>query len=187
MKTNWKDELLSLRAENQALKQALERDELTGLFNARYLRSCLMGEVQRRISENLEPSLIFIDVDHFKLVNEQHGHQAASHILSQIGNLMARHIRGGDIAFRFGGDEFVVLVNGGVEGAIGAAERLRAAIEAHRFHVSGLKGHSDVQVTVSLGVKVIKAGESIEKILDEADRAMFEAKRRSRNTLALAA
>ncbi|MBS1985213.1 MAG: GGDEF domain-containing protein [Bdellovibrionales bacterium] len=174
----------ALRRENARLRQELVTDELTGLFNSRHLADRLEECIEEILAARGEPALLFIDVDHFKAVNEQFGHQAGSRVLRQMGRLIANLVRDDDIAFRYAGDEFVVLVSGGRKGAGIVAERIRAAIEAHEFRVRGMEGLGTVRVTVSIGMRSFKSGDSAESILREADRAMFEAKRRSRNTLA---
>jgi diguanylate cyclase (GGDEF)-like protein len=179
----WDVEITRLKQENSRLQNELLRDDLTGLWNARCLRERLGESIRSRLIEKQEPSLLFIDVDRFKEVNEWHGHRAAGEVLGQIGALIASLVRNKDIAFRYGGDEFVVLVCGGDSGARQVGERIRAAIEAHEFVVEGLNGLATVRVTVSLRLRVIMDGDSTQSILEAADRAMFEAKRNSRNTL----
>ncbi len=185
--------LQSLAAENKELKEELarvkselHRDDLTGLQNARSLRLHMEQALRSAQMRGEEPALVFIDIDFFKEVNEEHGHLAAGEILSQVGCRIASHIRAEDLAFRYGGDEFVVLVSGGQEGALQAGERLRHALAEKPFQASGLKGRADVYLTASIGVKVLKEGEDVNKALEEADRAMFQAKRKSRNTVVAA-
>jgi len=181
-----RDEIQRLRMENEMLKTELNSDDLTGLYNARYLRTRLeecVGELQ---TQGRRPALLFIDVDHFKEVNERHGHLAAGKVLEQIGRLLARVVRKGDVAFRYGGDEFVVLVSGGQAGAFQVGERIRASVQSSSFAVRGLRGQDEVKVTVSVGTCVMKPGDTVVSVLENADRAMFEAKRNSRNTLVAA-
>jgi len=179
-------ELARLRAENEGLRRELGVDDLTGLLSARALRQRLEDCVKEARESGAEPVLIFLDVDHFKEVNTAHGHTAAGHVLSQIGRVIARCIRTDDLAFRYAGDEFVVLVSGGESGARLVGERIRKAIERQSFPVQGLNGRQAVRVTASLGLRVVRQGDSAATVLAEADRAMFEAKRRSRNTLVCA-
>jgi diguanylate cyclase (GGDEF)-like protein len=176
-------QLAKLREENERLRRELEFDPLTGLLSARALKERLEDCVEEAFESGAEPALLFIDVDRFKQVNEDHGHNAAGRVLSQIGRVIARCIRADDLAFRYAGDEFVVLVSGGEAGAKLVGERIRRAIERHAFPVQGLQGRRIVKVTVSLGLRVVREGDTAAQVLAEADRAMFEAKRRSRNTL----
>lgn len=175
-----------LKAENARLLAELHSDDLTGLFNARCLRERLKEKIDEMVADHRQPGVLFIDVDYFKSVNEVHGHQAAGKVLEQIGRLIARVIRKGDVAFRYGGDEFVVLVSGGLDGAKLVGERVRESVAQNRFLVRGLKGAAEVQVTVSVGARVMRPHDTVKSLLEDADRAMFEAKRNSRNTLVAA-
>jgi diguanylate cyclase (GGDEF)-like protein len=178
------EELRALRQKVRDLQTELMLDDLTGLFNARYLRQRL--EAALKMIEETQPALLFIDVDYFKSINEKHGHQTGGRLLNNVGRLIAQSIRVDDVAFRYGGDEFVVLVTGGMEGALSVGERLRQTVEATPFDVDGLSGPTQVHLTISVGIRVIKKGDTLKDIIDEADRAMFEAKRRTRNTLVAA-
>lgn len=179
-------ELECVKTENASLKVALHQDDLTGLLNARALRERMSECISNFQHEGAVPALLFIDVDHFKEVNELHGHQSAGRVLEQVGRIIGRVVRTNDLAFRYGGDEFVVLVAGGLFGAKLVGERIRRTIESTLFQVSGLSGKQTVRLTVSVGARVIKEGEKAETVLQEADRAMFEAKRNSRNTFVAA-
>ncbi len=175
------DKILKLKAYNQKLKRELHKDELTGLFNVRSLKQRLENVLRKRRDSGQSPALLFIDVDHFKAVNEEHGHRTASRLLREVGAVIAKNVRDGDLAFRYGGDEFVVLVSGAESGANTAGERIRSAIERQCFEVKGLKGAQKIRLTVSVGIHVIQSDDTAASILDRADRALFQAKRLSRN------
>jgi diguanylate cyclase (GGDEF)-like protein len=183
-----KSELISemegLRVKVRELQTELMLDDLTGLFNARHLKQRL-EEALTKIEET-QPALLFIDVDFFKQVNEKHGHQTGGFLLNSVGRMIAQLIRVDDIAFRYGGDEFVVLVTGGLDGAMSVGERIRKTIEETPFKVQGLVGQDHVNLTISVGIRVIREGDTPKMIIDEADRAMYEAKRKTRNTLVAA-
>jgi diguanylate cyclase (GGDEF)-like protein len=169
-----------LWAENSKLAEISRRDDLTGLYNARALRE----ELHQLVGDGiLRPSgaLLFIDVDYFKSVNETHGHTAASAILGDMGRLIASCLEMDQKAYRYGGDEFVLLSPGKMNRAWELGERVRCGIEAHSFGVQGLAGAGRVKVTVSVGLCAIKSGQSAKDLLDAADRALFAAKRGSRN------
>jgi len=176
-------EMESLRTKVRELQTELMLDDLTGLFNARYLKQRL-DEALTKIDE-VQPALLFIDVDFFKQVNEKHGHQTGGFLLNSVGRMIGQLIRVDDIAFRYGGDEFVVLVTGGIDGAMSVGERIRKTIEETKFKVQGLKGEGEVHLTISVGIRVVRQGDTPKMIIDEADRAMYEAKR-GRNTLVAA-
>jgi diguanylate cyclase len=183
-----KDELIveieSLRHRVKTLQTELMIDDLTGLFNAKHLKMRLDEAIHQL--EEIQPALLFIDVDYFKSVNEKHGHQTGGQLLNTVGRMIADLIRTDDVAFRYGGDEFVVIVTGGMDGAWAIGERIRKSIEERIFEVNGLQGPSSVRLTISVGIRVIKEGDTPKDIIDEADRAMYEAKRRTRNTLVAA-
>lgn len=185
--TRLRQENEKLKAEIGHLRQELARDELTGLFNARHLRERLEDAIEDLASGGHSPALLFLDVDRFKEINEMHGHAAAGNILRQLGRLIGNLIRVEDMGFRYGGDEFVVIIGGGEAAARRVGERLRSEIEAHEFTVRGLRGTGKVSLTVSIGFRVFRDGDTAQKLLEDADRAMFEAKRRSRNTVVAAA
>ncbi len=180
------DEVQRLRSRIKELQTELLIDDLTGLYNARYLKQRIERSLQAMRENEEQPALLFVDVDYFKSINELHGHQTGGELLNQVGRIISRVIRVDDIAFRYGGDEFVVLVNGGLEGGRAVGERIRQSIESAEFGVNGLRGSAIVKLTVSVGLRVIRPEDTGRTILDEADKAMFEAKRNSRNTLVAA-
>ena len=173
-----------LRRENAKLKAALLTDELTGLGNFRSLTE----DLKKLFDENLKKSpsdeskvaLLFIDVDRFKMVNQTHGHWAASKLLGTLGRRISRTIRETDHAYRYGGDEFVVLVSGHKKNIDEMAERIKNAIATKPFEVTGFLGKVHVNLTVSLGVRVLTPNDSLVQVIEEADRALFEAKRRQK-------
>ena len=181
-----------LKNEIKNLKHLVHSDDLTGLGNVRRLSQDI-GELLSKIdSQALRkkggPAVIFIDLDHFKLINQTHGHLAASDILKRVARRLNRVFRETDKIYRYGGDEFVVLVpEGGASAAQIISKRILTVISQTPFAVSGFKGPSRVQVTASIGIRVLKNGDSAEALLLEADRALFEAKKQSRNTAVLSA
>ena len=169
--------------------QAFERireltvvDEHTGLFNARHLKRVLEAEVTRSERYGRPFSLVFIDLDHFKLVNDSHGHQAGSATLREVGEVLRGGLRETDIPTRYGGDEYVILLpEADREQAMGVAERLRAAVAAHTFLVD--RGLS-VRLTASLGVATWPIdGRRAEELLERADGAMYHVKASSRDAV----
>ncbi len=180
------EEIQRLRGRVKEMQTELLIDDLTGLYNARYLKQRIERSLLLMRENKQSPALLFIDVDYFKSINELHGHQTGGEMLNQVGRVISRVIRVDDIAFRYGGDEFVVLVNGGMDGGRAVGERIRQSVEAAEFQVNGIHGQAVVKLTVSVGLRVIRAEDTARTILDEADKAMFEAKRNARNSLVAA-
>lgn len=155
-------------------------DPLTGLLNSRaYYELC---DTQIRLSKRTHQpfSILFIDLDYFKLINDEHGHQLGDQVLKNVADRMTRAKRDSDFLGRVGGEEFsMFLPNTDVAGAMLMAERVRLTIENHRTRVSG---KSDVQLTASIGVSY-QNGDcwSMAEIEREADQAMYRAKKLGRN------
>jgi diguanylate cyclase (GGDEF)-like protein len=159
----------------KTLKEEVIRDPLTNLYNRRFLRDYLSRELMRAARENIRVAVIMIDLDHFKRVNDTAGHAAGDLVLTKIAALLKHHIRGTDIACRFGGEEFtLVLPNATLQSARSRGEAICSAIKNES---DGLRG-----VTASLGVAVFPdhASDS-ESLLRAADEALYEAKDRGRN------
>jgi diguanylate cyclase (GGDEF)-like protein/PAS domain S-box-containing protein len=151
-------------------------DALTGAFNRRYLESHLRGAIDR--GEVARAALLLFDIDHFKRINDDHGHDAGDLALKRVADL-ARHMsRDSDMLFRLGGDEFVLYLPGvSKAGATVIAQRLREAIALS----SPQQGRA---LTVSIGVAERKADDTVESWLRAADAALYEAKQRGRNRVA---
>jgi diguanylate cyclase (GGDEF)-like protein len=150
-------------------------DDLTKLFNSRYLNDTLAREIKRARRYGAQVSLIFLDLDGFKTVNDQHGHLVGSRTLIEVGQVLREAVREIDVVSRYGGDEFtVVLPQTGPEGAYTIAERIRQAIAARVFmERAGIKVH----LTASLGVASFpKPCDSPEELIQAADRAMYAVK-----------
>jgi diguanylate cyclase (GGDEF)-like protein len=159
----------------KTLKEEAIRDPLTNLYNRRFLRDSLSRELMRAARENIRVAVIMIDLDHFKRVNDTAGHAAGDLVLTKIAALLKRHIRGTDIACRFGGEEFtLVLPNATLQSVRSRAESICSAIREESGRLMG--------VTASLGVAVFPdhAAEP-ESLLRAADEALYEAKGRGRN------
>ncbi|HYP90316.1 MAG TPA: GGDEF domain-containing protein, partial [Polyangiaceae bacterium] len=154
-------------------------DALTGLLNRRAFLESTGREVARAKRYNDKLSVILLDVDHFKHINDRRGHAAGDMVLSAVGKLLNSALRTCDIVARWGGEEFVlVLPSTGLEGAEQTAERVREMLE----HANIKDGNGDViPVTASFGVAGYNPGENLEHIIDRADRAMYLAKSGGRN------
>lgn len=169
-----------LEQQSQNLREMAEHDGLTGLYNHRMYYRRMDEEFMRGSRTGRPISLLMLDIDHFKLVNDQHGHLAGDMVLKALSELVAHSCRMLDIACRYGGEEItVILPETDKTGALEIAERLRKAVEAYPFEIGDDK---DIHITVSIGVstssELIK---SSRKITDSADHALYLAKERGRN------
>ncbi len=172
----------AIRAE-RLYEQAI-KDALTGLFNKRYMLDQLENHLRSALRHGTPLTLILLDIDHFKKVNDTHGHLTGDIVLKAVATVLRKGVRACDFACRYGGEEMaVILPEGDLAGAAGLAERLRAAIEACP-HTSD-KGVS-IKVTSSLGVAQFAAGvERGEDLIARADAALYHAKESGRNQVML--
>jgi diguanylate cyclase (GGDEF)-like protein len=171
--------LVNLRLRDGLRSQSI-RDSLTGLFNRRYLEESLELECSRA-DRTLQPlSLIMADVDHFKQFNDSFGHEAGDIVLRQIADLLRRSARKGDVACRYGGEEFILMLPGSDLGAaIRLAERMRTAV--HRLELA-YRGRRMGDVTLSFGVAVYSAAAGGRgALIAAADHALYAAKAAGRN------
>jgi len=156
-------------------------DALTGLASFGVLRDRLANEVARCHRSGEHFAVLFLDLDNFKQVNDRYGHEAGNVVLRETARQCSVHIRSTDLAGRYGGDEFVVvLVGTGEEGAVGVAEKIRAAV----VEVGRGMGYPDGVVTASIGVAEYRTDSKEEDVLVAADRALYRAKAGGRNRVA---
>jgi len=155
-------------------------DDLTRLHNARYLRQFLVNEIKRARRYSSSVAAIFLDLDDFKLVNDQHGHLVGSHVLMEVAALLLPSVRDTDCVVRYGGDEFLlILPDARLEDALQVAERTRAKIERHQFN-GGRR--LKISLTASLGVATFpQHALSPQQLIACADRAMYHAKAANKN------
>jgi diguanylate cyclase (GGDEF)-like protein len=169
----------------QRIHELTITDDCTALYNARHLNFVLEAEIYRSSRYGYEFSVIFIDLDHFKLVNDTHGHLVGSRLLWMIGDVIKSNLRMIDYAFRYGGDEFVVLLPQTSKlNALLVVRRIKELLSSKIFFVEeGL----NVKVTASFGVASFPAdGRTRKEILRMADEAMYLVKNSTRNGIALA-
>jgi diguanylate cyclase (GGDEF)-like protein len=171
--------LANLKLRETLHNQAI-RDPLTGLFNRRYMEESLKREVYRAERRGTSLGIIMLDIDHFKKFNDTHGHAAGDALLHELGSFLKAHVRGADIACRYGGEEFtLILPDVSVEGARQRAEQLREQVRYLKVQDNNqtLNG-----VTLSLGVAVFPLnGSTMETVLRSADLALYRAKHEGRN------
>lgn len=159
-------------------------DDLTGLYNQRYMSAVVDNEIYRSQRDQKKFSVLFMDVDYFKSVNDTRGHWVGSHLLVEIGRILRHNVRRSDYAFRYGGDEFVVLLPlTDAHGARLAAERVRAKIESTDFVIDG----EQIKLTLSIGLASYPDhATSCRDIIKMADEAMYCGKNKSRNVVFVA-
>lgn len=161
----------------RALATALT-DPVTGINNRAAMDQTLEREVELAHRHRIPLSLIMLDVDRFKQINDEHGHLTGDEILRQVARCIAECIRRSDVLFRYGGEEFaIVLANTELYGATLLAQRVRSAVE--RMPVR--HGEAEVPVTVSVGVSQLEDGDEAVDLIAKADRALYRAKEQGRN------
>jgi diguanylate cyclase (GGDEF)-like protein len=163
----------------------LYRDDLTGLYNTRYMEEVLEKEVRRAIRFGSRFCVFFVDLDNLKEVNDRHGHLTGSSVLKQFADLLRLELREVDSLIRYGGDEYIVLLLG-ADAKVGAmvAERLRIRIDQHQFMTdAGKKLH----ITCSIGVAAFpEHGKSRDQLLKVADDCMYRGKKTGKNQVIIA-
>jgi diguanylate cyclase (GGDEF)-like protein len=164
---------------HEEVYQLATLDALTELYNRRHFQELLEKELARAGRHARPLALAILDVDHFKRINDEHGHIAGDGVLRQIATIVREHVRGEDIAARIGGEEFAVLLpEAGLPAAEAFAERLRAAIEAAAFAPGG----APRRVTISIGIALLAPTRaSRSELMRAADAALYEAKESGRN------
>jgi two-component system cell cycle response regulator len=156
-------------------------DSLTGLYNRRYLESHFERISERLKEEGKTISLLMLDIDHFKLVNDTYGHDAGDQVLQTVAKRIVSNLRGFDTAVRFGGEEFVILLpDSPLSSAVSTAERLCESMSSTPVPVSG--GGEPISITASLGAATTMAGdEPLDDLLRRTDTALYQAKNSGRN------
>jgi diguanylate cyclase (GGDEF)-like protein len=178
-----------IEQERQRAYQRSIHDPLTGLFTRVYMQDVVARQCELDDRSEAAPALpllaaVMLDLDHFKQINDNHGHAAGDAVLRQAAELVLGICRSTDIPVRFGGEEFIVFMVGpGAAAAVELAERIRTHIERHAFE---LGNERSLQVTASLGVAQRQAGEGLDELIRRADEALYLAKQNGRNQVRLA-
>ncbi|MGH3265789.1 MAG: diguanylate cyclase [Trebonia sp.] len=166
------------------LRQAVRRDFLTDVASSRFWREIAGRELERAWANGDELAVLLIDIDHFKSINDSHGHPVGDDVLALVASRIAQALRPRDLVGRLGGEEFAAVLSGlSVVEAVAAAERVCGQVAALRVPCAG----GEVSVTVSIGVAALNAhGLSLSQLLRAADQAMYAAKARGRNRVEVA-
>ena len=166
-----------LQREMELYKNISRFDRLTSLFNRATFMEILKDEIETAKETKAHLSLLILDIDHFKQVNDTHGHLTGDAVLSSLGEILLSRLRIEDVAARYGGEEFVILTrNTAAEQAFSLAEDLRRHIEAFDFPVIH-------RATVSIGCTEYREPESMNEFIERADMAMYDAKHDNRNNV----
>lgn len=166
------------------VKLRADRDALTRIYNRHSFEERLIYEIKRRRRYDHDLSLLMVDLDHFKQVNDTYGHKAGDMVLRKVGEILTETFRGTDLPARYGGEEFVVLLpHTSEEDAWKLAERVRESIQACEFHFDG----QSFAVTASIGVASVEAGALTkdDDLIVKADKALYEAKHNGRNMVVI--
>lgn len=172
-----------LQQANEILAQLSITDGLTKLHNHRYFQDHLTREI-KRVSRTKQPlSLILLDIDDFKLLNDTHGHAAGDEVLVSLASIMNDSARESDLIARYGGEEFVILMlNTDLAGAVHLAEKIRMTVESTRLIIGDTM--KPIEITISLGVALFDG--SRREFFSEADRALYQAKAAGKNCVIIA-
>jgi two-component system cell cycle response regulator len=169
-----------LRDNVQMSIEAAITDALTGLHNRRYMESHVGTLVEQATSRGKPLTVLVLDIDYFKSINDTHGHDAGDDVLREFAVRIRKSIRGIDLACRYGGEEFVVLMpETDLAVATMVAERLRRRIASEPFPIQG--GTGQIEVTISIGIAALGRGDTAANVLKRADQALYRAKRDGRN------
>ncbi len=175
---------------HERLKRVGLTDSLTGVNNRRFFDQRLIEETARAIRTDEPLACLFLDVDHFKAVNDNYGHQVGDQVLRVVAGLIRDQLRTSDVLGRYGGEEFAaLLVNAPCDAAMEIAERIRAVIEGYQFDV---KEKQSLNITISIGVAKLSGVNTDSEALanglvEKADQAVYLAKHQGRNRVVLAA
>jgi two-component system cell cycle response regulator len=156
-------------------------DQLTGLHNRRYMSRHLDTLIASALKSGRPLAFLIFDIDHFKTVNDTHGHDIGDEVLREFAGRIGANVRGIDLACRYGGEEFVVVMpDTDIQFASTVAERLRSSVETTPFTIS--RAPHKLNITISIGIAESDKGEdTAEKLLHRADQALYRAKRDGRN------
>jgi diguanylate cyclase (GGDEF)-like protein len=169
-----------LNVRSKEFEEKSKTDSLTGAFNREGIEEAILVGLAEWRNQKKPLSLILIDIDHFKNINDLYGHTTGDSVLSDLSQLIKQHIRTNDLFARWGGEEFVLFCrNTNLEQTLWIAEKIRGIIVNHKFT-------KDIQITASMGVATLKANEALEQLFNHADIALYQAKHQGRNKVVTA-
>jgi diguanylate cyclase (GGDEF)-like protein len=178
-------ENVDLVVKNRALSEVSTRDTLTGLYNRWYVLETIDSEINRSLRHGSPMSVLMLDLDHFKLINDTYGHQVGDQVLQWVGKTLKESCRVYDVPGRYGGEEFcIVLPETKVGSTSAVADRIKAKMETTTLRI----GDASLNITASIGIAGVDANPSAEllspgALIDRADRALYSAKHLGRNRI----
>ncbi len=179
------EEANSLRVQLELLREEASIDMLTGLLNRKSLDHMLVETMEKTVVEKGIFSLLMLDIDHFKHVNDQYGHLIGDEIIKHVGQCIKECIRGTDVAVRYGGEEFTVLLPAtSIDGATKVAETIRSTIEKLNL-VRKPNNEKLPKITISIGVSSYKENDGKQDIIERADKALYKSKQSGRNRVSI--
>ncbi|MCG8615124.1 MAG: GGDEF domain-containing protein [Desulfobacterales bacterium] len=177
-------EIDALKKELEGVKQAAKTDTLTGLLNRRGFDEAMAHSLNYSDKNQIPLTVIIADIDHFKQVNDTHGHLIGDNVLKMLAKLLKEHIKAKDVAARFGGEEFIlILPETPLKEAFVLAEKIRLSLKGMRW-INKSTGQPVGAITISLGVAEYQSGEPVSALIERADTALYHAKDTGRNKTA---
>lgn len=178
----WLDEIQNLRDQIDELSDLVATDALTGLYNFRHFKTVLQAEMDRSKRSGIPTSLVLVDVDHFKAVNDTHGHEAGNQALKHLAGILRGEVRTTDIVCRYGGEEFAMIFpETHLNLAVKVADRIRQQVEQSPVEID----EGEINLTVSMGASVYMKTSVLDLVdfVDSVDKYLYEAKQSGRNCI----
>ncbi|MCP4982464.1 MAG: GGDEF domain-containing protein [Gammaproteobacteria bacterium] len=178
----WLDEVEKLRSQIDELSELVSTDALTGLFNFRHFKTILQAEMDRSKRSGIPTSLVLVDVDHFKVVNDTYGHEMGNLALKHLATILKSEVRTTDIVFRYGGEEFAMIFpETHLNLAVKVADRIREQIANSPLPIDD----GEIKLTASMGASVYMKTSVLDRIdfVDSVDKYLYEAKQSGRNCI----
>ncbi len=178
----WLDEVDKLRRQVSELSELVSTDALTGLFNFRHFKTVLQAEMDRSKRSGIPTSLVMVDADHFKSVNDTYGHEIGNQALKHLADILRAEVRTTDIVCRFGGEEFAMIFpETHLNLAVKVADRIRQEVASTPLNTE----QGEINLTVSMGASVYMKTSviDIDEFIDSVDKYLYEAKQSGRNCI----
>ena len=178
----WLDEVVDLRRKIDELSELVATDALTGLFNFRHFKTVLQAEMDRSKRSGIPTSLVLVDLDHFKAVNDTHGHEVGNVALQHLAEILRNEVRTTDIVCRYGGEEFAMIFpETHLNLAVKVADRIRVEIQNNPVRLDD----KEISLTASMGASVYMKTSvlDIDTFVDSVDKFLYEAKQSGRNCI----